>query len=212
MLRTIKGVVGGALVILLAGGLAPGAQAANERCAALITSLSLTGAGGSFVDYFVATESGGGRFLVWRDGDNCTDGEHTRVWYSAQNATTSPGDLSLNPQGPVDLYAPTDPGSGSNFRRVDVSVGGPVVGVEKATLRIDRAEHSGQDIPDYIFKSAPPYVLDTNGPAGFAFGETQLRESEGLTVRIPIFRTGPVTDSGSAQFEVEPITATPGND
>ena len=212
MIRSIKGIAGGVLLILLASGLVPGAHAANERCAALITSLSLAGPGGSLVDYFVATESGGGAFLVWRDGDNCTDGEETRVWYSAQNVTTSPGDLSLFPQSPINLYAPTDPGSGPNFRRVDVSVGGPIAGVEKATLRIDRAEHSGQDIPFYIHKSSPLYVLDTNGPAGFAFGESTLSQREGITARIPVFRTGPVSASGSVQFAIEPITATPDED
>ena len=212
MIQTIKSIAGGALLILLASVLAPGVHAANEQCSALITSLSLTGAGGTFVDYFVATESGGGAFFVWRDGDNCTDGEETRVWYSAQNVTTGPGDLSLTPQGPINLYAPTDPGSGSNFRRVDVTTGGPIVGVEKATLRIDRAEHSGQDIPNYIFKSAPLYVLDTNGAAGFAFGESTLNQREGLTARIPVFRTGPVSSSGSVEFQIEPMGATPGQD
>ena len=210
--RVIKGVAVGLLGVLLANGLASGASSANERCAAMITFLSLTGEGGALVDYFVATESGGGRFLVWRDGDNCTDGEKTRVWYSAQNVTTSPGDLSLSPQGPVDLYAPIDTGSGPNFRRIDVSVNGAVAGVEKAIIRIDDAEHSGQDIPDYIFKSVPMYVLDTNGAAGFAFGEATLRGNEGLTATIPVFRTGPVSTSDSVQFEIEPMSAIPGND
>ena len=202
----------GALALLLASSLMPGAHGTTTQCSALITSLSLTEAGGTFVDHFVATESGGGRFYVWRDGDNCTDGEHTRVWYSAQNVTTAPGDISLTPAGPVTLYAPTDPGSGSNFRRVDIGISGPVVGVEKAILRIDDAEHSGGDIPSYSFKSLPLYVLDTNGPAGFAFGESQLKRSEGLSAVIPVFRTGPVTGDDSVEFEIEPITATPGAD
>lgn len=200
------------LAILLASGLAPGAQAANESCAALTTTLSLTGAGGGIVDYFVATESDGGSFFVWRDGDNCTDGEWTRVWYLAQHVTTGQGDLSFSPQGPIDLYAPTDSGSGPNFRRIDVAAGGPISGVEKATVRLDRAQHSGQDTPEYIYRSAPLYVIDTNGPAGFAFGEAALRGNEGLTATIPVFRTGPVSTSGSVQFEIEPISATPGDD
>jgi len=212
MTRAIKRVAAGALVTVLASVLAPGARAANERCAALTTTLSLTAAGGHLVANFAATESGGGQFFVWRDGDNCTDGEHTKVWYSAQNATTSPGDLSLTPQGPINLYAPTDPGSGSNNRRVDITVNGPIVGVEKATLQIDDAEHSGQDHPSYIFRSAPLYVLDTNGAAGFAFGEAALRGNEGLTATIPVFRTGPVSTSDSVQFEIEPMSATPGDD
>lgn len=211
-MRRIKRAMGGALALLIATSLMPGALASNERCASLITFLSLTGEGGDLVDFFVATESGGGKFLVWRDGDNCTDGERTRVWYSAHDITTDSGDLSLTPLGPVDLYAPIDTESGPNFRRVDVSVTGAIVGVEKATVRIDKAEHSGQDIPSYIFRSAPLYVLDTNGPAGFAFGEGQLRRSEGLTASIPVFRTGPVSASGSVQFEIEPLSATPGED
>jgi Calx-beta domain len=212
MVRESRRVIAGAIVFLLATALTPGSHAANDQCSALTTTLSLTGAGGNFVDYFVATESAGGEFFVWRDGDNCVDGEHTRVWYSTQNATTDPGDLSLSPPGPINLYAPTDPGSGSNFRRIDVNVGGPIVGVEKATGRIDKAEHSGQDIPEYNAKSRPIYLLDTDGSAGFAFGEAALRGSEGLTAVIPVFRTGPVTASGSVQFEIEPMTATPGDD
>jgi Calx-beta domain len=213
MIQRIQSSAVGTLVILLVSGLAPGASAANERCAALITSLALTGAGGSFVDYFVATETGGGEFFVWRDGDNCTDGEETRVWYSAQNITTGTGDLSLNPQGPVNLFAPTDSGPGrTNFRMVDVNVGGPITGVEKATLHLDRAQHSGQDVPFFIVKTAPLYVLDTNGAAGFALGESTLNAREGLTARIPVFRTGPVSGAGSVEFEIEPMTATPGED
>ena len=211
-MRGIKHAIGGALVLLLTTSLMPGALASNERCAALITFLSLTEEGGNLADYFVATESGGGKFLVWRDGDNCTDGERTRVWYSAHSITTNPGDLSLSPQGPVDLYAPIDTESGPNFRRVDISVTGAIVGVEKARVQIDKADHSGQDIPSYIFKSAPLYVLDTNGAGGFAFGESTLRGNEGLTVTIPVFRTGPVSASGSVQFEIEPMSATPGED
>ena len=212
MRRAIKGCAAGVLAVLLCSGLAPGAGAASESCSSMITFLSLTGEGGDLVDYFVATESEGGEFLVWRDGDNCTDGERTRVWYSAQNVTTDPGDLALSPQGPVDLYAPIDTESGPNFRRIEVSVNGAIVGVEKATIRIDDAEHSGQDIPDFIFKSLPMYVLDTNGAAGFAFGEATLRGNEGLTATIPVFRTGSVSTSGSVQFEIEPMSATPGND
>jgi Calx-beta domain len=200
-----------ALVVLLASSLVPGARAV-ESCAALITSLSLTGPGGSLEDFFVATESQGGSFRVWRDGDNCTDGESTMVWYSAQNVTTDAGDLALDPVSPVTLYAPTDPGSGPNSQTVNVDVTGPVSGVEKATLRIDRAQHSGQDTPQYIDKSAPLYVLDTNGPAGFALGETALRAGEGLTAVIPVFRTGPVAGTGSVQFEIEPQSATEGAD
>jgi Calx-beta domain len=200
-----------ALVLLLASSLAPGARAI-ESCAALTTILSLTGPGGSFQDFFVATESGGGSFYVWRDGDYCTEGEWTRVWYSATGVSTGAGDLNLNPDGPVTLYAPVDSGSGPNFQRVDVAVTGPVSGVEKATVRLDEAQHSGDDVPFYVYKAAPLYVLDTDGPAGFALGEAVLRRSEGLTVQIPVFRTGPVGGSGSVQYEIEPQSAAAGED
>jgi Calx-beta domain len=200
-----------ALVVLLASSLAPGARAV-ESCAALTTILTLSGPGGSFEDFFVATESDGGSFHVWRDGDYCTEGEWTRVWYSATGVSTGAGDLNLDPDGPVTLYAPVDSGSGPNFQRVNVAVTGPVSGVEKATIRLDEALHSGDDVPFFVYKSAPLYVLDTNGPAAFALGDAARRGSEGLTVQIPVFRTGPVSSSGSVQYEIEPQSADAGED
>jgi len=199
------------LAVFLASGLAPGANAANERCAALTITLSLTGQGGVFEDFFVATENASGSFYVWLDGDSCAEDTTTRVWYSARGVTTDPGDLTLDPGGPVDLYTPSS-GREPHFQQVDVEVTGPISGVEKATLQIDKAENSDQEMANYNRRTVPLYVLDTNGPSGFALGETALRASEGLTAVLPIFRTGPVTGSDSVQFEIEPLTAEAGAD
>jgi len=195
------------LLVLVLGLLSAGA-ATGASCARAFTSLQLTGHDPlSEQSFFVATESNGGDFTVLRGGDNCTPGEETRVWYSVMPGTTVPGDTSLAPRGPVTLYAPTDSESGPNSAEVDIDVTGEINGVERATVSIDEAQHSGMDQPFYILKSSPVYVLDTDGPAEVAMGRAEMRANEGTTVRIPVFRTGPVSGSDSIDFEIEELDA-----
>jgi hypothetical protein len=184
---------------------------ARERCSALITTVHLTGyhPKGPF---FIATEAEGGTFKVERGGDNCVDGEWTDVYFSLRAVTTSEGDLSPE-SGRVRLYAPTDGTEpGGDEREIDIDVVGDIDGVEKAIVRLDRDEHSGQDDPVYYNRAAPFYVVDSEAPASVVMGEPTMHINEGLTARIPVFRTGPISGDRTVGFSVVPGTATPGAD
>ncbi|MGH2736926.1 MAG: Calx-beta domain-containing protein, partial [Actinomycetota bacterium] len=184
-----------------------GPASATSACGGGFTQVRLGGfPPDRFPHFYVAVEDAtGSTFTIVRAGHDCYS-ESTTAHYELVPGTIDQGEVSVEGSSAT-LLAP-----GTTAQRQILVTGDSLPEpVERATIKLTRAEGEALDRPLLVDPSeAPLYVLDDEPTATpFSFAEFAYADREGVSLDIPVFRSGPATEAAEVPFTISPGPSDP---